>query len=343
MSASTLHGDVQPYSMRKRLLQMLGAVFFALGLYAAILGPLEFVTFYFYSPGGRWHYEGFGFGSLWFGVLAIQIIGFYLVAAVLIPLGYGHLRLRPWVGKLSLTVLWGWLVLGLPCALTVFTIFVLSKEPPEGTYPVIAGACLLMYPVLPVLMIRIYRSPTTRAAFQQTGGEGGWIERTPQPILVLGGLMVFFILALHVLFFLNGVFPVFGGFVSGMKGIFLTDLAIFLLAVLTYGVFSRRMWAWWGAIVYFALLALSYTLSFLMGGGRNFIDQMRLSGWELKILEDPPHGIWFVLLFVPPMIATLVLIAFSRRHFHPFELRALSLSDVYMLLLIVALWALFLT
>ena len=37
--------------------------------------------FYLFSEGGRFHYEGFGFGSFMFGNIASQIVGYYLIAA----------------------------------------------------------------------------------------------------------------------------------------------------------------------------------------------------------------------------------------------------------------------
>ena len=66
------------------------------GIAVGALGPVEMYCFYLFSEGGRFHYEGFGFGSFMFGNIAGQIIGYYMIAAVLIPLGYGHLaKARP--------------------------------------------------------------------------------------------------------------------------------------------------------------------------------------------------------------------------------------------------------
>jgi hypothetical protein len=57
-------------------------------------GPLEMYCFYLFSEGGHFYYEGFGFGSFMFGNIASQIIGYCLIAAVCVPLGYGHLATR---------------------------------------------------------------------------------------------------------------------------------------------------------------------------------------------------------------------------------------------------------
>ena len=41
-------------------------------------------------------HEGFGFGSFLFANIAVQVGGYYVIAMLLIPLGYGHVRVRRW-------------------------------------------------------------------------------------------------------------------------------------------------------------------------------------------------------------------------------------------------------
>ena len=84
---------------RSPILVAIGALLLLIGIAAALLGPAEMYCFYLFSEGGRFHYEGFGFGSFMFGNIACQIIGYYVIAAVFIPLGYGHVRMRRWVSK----------------------------------------------------------------------------------------------------------------------------------------------------------------------------------------------------------------------------------------------------
>ncbi len=81
---------------RRLVLVALGLVLLLAGIGCAFLGPVELYVFYLFSEGGRFSYDGFRFGSFMFGNIAIQVAGYYLAAAVLVPLGYGHLRLRRW-------------------------------------------------------------------------------------------------------------------------------------------------------------------------------------------------------------------------------------------------------
>ena len=116
------------YGDRSLVLGLIGACLLLVGVAAAFFGPLEIYCFYLFSEGGPFHYEGFGFGSFMFGNLALQIMGYYLIAVVLVPLGYGHLRRLRWVRLFSLTLLWFWLVVGLPLAVAFLFILFSSKE-----------------------------------------------------------------------------------------------------------------------------------------------------------------------------------------------------------------------
>ena len=78
---------------RTRVIAVIGVLLLLSGIAVGFLGPLEMYCFYLYSEGGRFHYEGFGFGSFMFGNIASQIVGYYLIAALFIPLGYGHLTI----------------------------------------------------------------------------------------------------------------------------------------------------------------------------------------------------------------------------------------------------------
>ena len=61
---------------RRPLLALVGILLLATGIVIGFFGPLEMYCFYMFSEGGRFHYEGFGFGSFVFGNIAAQIIGY---------------------------------------------------------------------------------------------------------------------------------------------------------------------------------------------------------------------------------------------------------------------------
>jgi len=95
------------------LLRAVGLVLTLIGLVAAYYGPLEIFVFYFFSEGGRFHYDGFGMGSLWLAALVVQNLGYYVIAALCLPLGVGHVKLRRWALTLTQLTLCFWLGTGL--------------------------------------------------------------------------------------------------------------------------------------------------------------------------------------------------------------------------------------
>jgi hypothetical protein len=74
------------YRDRGRLLAIIGIVLLLAGAAVAFLGPLETSCFPLFSEGGRSHYEGFGFGSLMFGIIAGHGIGYPMINVALIRL-----------------------------------------------------------------------------------------------------------------------------------------------------------------------------------------------------------------------------------------------------------------
>jgi hypothetical protein len=154
------------YRDRSRILKLIGVVALIAGVGVGLLGPLEMNVFYYFTEGGRFHYEGFGFGSFMFGVIAAQILGYYLIAIFLMPLGYGHLRLRRWARPLALTLLWFWLIVGIPIIVAALFVIVSNKDPsPIG---VLLAIILLgfSYLVMPGLLIRFYQSREVCLAFE---------------------------------------------------------------------------------------------------------------------------------------------------------------------------------
>ena len=65
------------YKDRMWFLTVIGGFLLLAGIAVAFLGPAEMYCFYLFSEGGRFHYEGFGFGSFMFGNIAGQIIRHY--------------------------------------------------------------------------------------------------------------------------------------------------------------------------------------------------------------------------------------------------------------------------
>ena len=46
------------------VIRLVGIVLLLIGVASALIGPAETYVFHLFGEGGRFHYEGFGFGSL---------------------------------------------------------------------------------------------------------------------------------------------------------------------------------------------------------------------------------------------------------------------------------------
>ena len=275
-------------------------------------------TFYLFTEGGRFHYPGFGFGSFMFANIASQIIGYYLIAAVFILLGYGHLKLQRWVRKLTVALLWFWLVIGAPMIVVVFFILAGTKEL-SLTAALIALVFLgLSYFVFPGLLIRFYQGHHVRRTFEDKDPNENWIEGVPPPLLVLSALYLFYIIMLHILILFNGMYPVFGVFRFGLQGIYLLDFSIGCLLVITWGTLRQRMWAWWSSVILLGLFTFSTIFTFSRYSYAELLAGLAFPARELEILGGiPAQGYHFSIMVGIPLLITLAIAILSKRYFKP--------------------------
>jgi hypothetical protein len=304
------------YRDRRSILIIIGLPLLLVGAVAAVFGPLEMYCFYLFAEGGPFAYEGFGFGSFIFGNLALQIMGYYCVAALALPLGYGHVKLRRWARTLALTLLWSWLVVGVPLAIVFFLILVTAKELSIAAVVVAVLLLGLAYPLLPLLLIHFYRSRNVQGTFETHDANTCWTERLPLPILILAFLYLFYAVVLHVPIFFRGIFPLFGTFLFDLDGISLLTASILGLGLLIWGTLRRRPWAWWAALIYFLLLTISTVLTFASTTYAHLLAGLRFPPTEVDILQGVPLQGWHLALFFGlPLTLTLVAILRARRHF----------------------------
>jgi len=313
MNANTGNPD---YRDRSLVLRFFGGLLLIAGVGVGFLGPVEMSTFYLFGEGGRFHYAGFGFGSFMFANIASQIIGYYLISAVFILLGYGHLAIRGWARKLSVVILWFWLVIGAPMIVVVFFILAGSKELSLAAAIAALVILALSYFVFPFLLIRFYQGQNVRRTFENKDASGQWIEGLPTPILVLSCLYLFYILMLHILIMFNGLFPVFGEFRFGLQGIILLDISIGCLILMTWGTLRQRLWAWWSSLILLALFMVSTVYTFWRYTYADLLAGLSFPARELEILGGiPAQGYHFSILVGTPLLITLAIAIRSKGYF----------------------------
>jgi hypothetical protein len=301
---------------RRLVLRLIGLGFFLAGLAAAFIGPMEIHAYYLFIDEGRFHYEGFGFGSFMFAYITLQVVGYYAVAAIGIVLGYGHLAVRRWARSLSETLLWLWLVLGLPLTAVAVLMFFVSKEPEAGAVVVTLLAGPLLYPVAPILLYRFYRSSDVRKTFAQADDRHFRFEEIPLPVRGLCGFLIFAIVMLHFPMLLRGVFPFFGTLLSGMQGVIALDCLILALAFLAWGLARLDRWAWWGALVVVGLTTASVVVTFARHTYRDLLLAMQFPAAEMQLFENVPFLDGYpAVVFAIPGVVALVILLVSGKHF----------------------------
>ena len=298
---------------RTRILRLFGGVLLLAGVVFALLGPIEAYSFYLFSEGGRFHYAGFGFGSFMFGNIAAQIIAYYLIGLLLIPLGYGHLRVRRWARTLALTALGFWLIVGLPVAILFLLVLVTSKEPTLASVLFFAVSLALSYFLIPMLLIRFYRSRDVQATFEAWDPRPYWTDQVPVPILVLGFLTSFYAVCLHIPILFSGIFPLFGAWLFELPGIILLAVSMALLVFLAWGILRVRTWAWWGTLIYFITMSVSSTWSLLVSSWSDILSCLRFPPTEMDILQGLPlQGCHLAAAIGLPLLLTLGLIILTK-------------------------------
>ena len=296
------------------LMRIIGVALLLIGVASALLGPAETYVFQLFEDGGQFHYEGFGFGSLMFANIVIQIAGYYVIAALCIPLGYAHLRLRWWARPAMTTLLIDWLIVGLPLSLVASMILVTSKRvSPAGLALAVLGF-LLLYPILPIVLLSFYRSKAARRVFRDTDAPPSWFSDTPESVRVAASLLALMVLILHFPLLLGGIFPFFGRTVLGLPGVIMIDLALAAAAVLTWGAVRRRYWAWWCATAFLGLMTVSSTVTFLANPPHQIVAAISFAPLEAEALSRVPmQGYHLALLAGAIPAATFVAVAVSRR------------------------------
>jgi len=305
------------------ILKTAGLLMIAVGLVAAYYGPLEIYVFYLFSPGGRFYFEGFAVGSLWFAYLVLQNLGYYLLAALLLPLGIGTFTHRRWAYTLTRVVLWLWLGAGLLLNLNWvwMVLYLLRVDPSNSTltlrivvFSIFLG---LMTVATPVLLLWFYSRDAVRNAFEINDPRHYWTERYPFPLLIVLGIMLAVIFVFHIAIFLQGFFPFFGEIIWGRTGVRWLAGNIVIQLVILYGLIRLRKWGLWSSLLYYSALTLSAGLSFYGRSLADVLNEMTLPHFEIEFLAPLAflEGISMFLWIVPVLLVLLVLLFYSRDFF----------------------------
>jgi hypothetical protein len=253
-----------------------------------------------------------------FANMAAQLLGYYLIAAVFITVGVGHLTLKRWVRPVALGLFGFWLTFGLPVILVLFAIAVGTKEMTAAGAVLFGATLLACYFVLPWFFLRFYRSRDCILTLESRDPNPHWVESMPPSLLVLTLSYVFYAAFFHIAILLNGIFPLFGRFVHGLPGAALVDGTIWAMVLLAWGTLRRSGWAWWGGIAVVGGLTVSTVWTLWQTDYAELLATLALPSTELGFLAGVPARGWHLALFAGlPLAATMGLILYARARWHP--------------------------
>ena len=116
---------------------------------------------------------------------------------------------------------------------------------------------------------------------------------------------------------LSGGCQKFGQVLLGRPSAFVNALCILIAGILMFGIVRLKLWAWWGALVYTAALAISTLLTFSRYSFTDILDRMHLPAFELAFLDrlTPLRDFHLVVLTSVPLLAAIGLLVYSKRYF----------------------------
>lgn len=312
--------DITIQSKLKRTGMMLygiGIISLIIGAVSAVIAPLEFYCYYFFFEGGRFHYDGFGMGSFMFAFITFQIFAYYLIAVVFLGLGYGHLRMKRWIRIFSIILLKIWLVTGLPIIIAVILFISMTKALPFFYGILLFVLIASTYFILPFFMLRFYNSPLLDTVLESDDPAAKWLMRHPERIIFLVFLYICYACVLHIPIFFRGIFPLFGIFVHGMKGMICMELSLVVLILLCFGTLQQKRWAWWSGIVFFLTWIVSIAVTFLNHSFMDILAVLKFPAREYEAVRNVPLQGYHMIIFLGlPLVLTLYLIYKSKPYFN---------------------------
>ncbi|MCD4728062.1 MAG: hypothetical protein K8R46_10395, partial [Pirellulales bacterium] len=211
-------------------------------------------------------------------------VTFYLLPAVIfIWLGIGSIRARRWACTLTVILSWLWLIMGLFMTILQVVFAPLIFEwigryhgkiscHDIGLLQVREMANMAgIYVLLPIAFLLFYQRMAVRATCHWRDLRGSWTDRCPMPVLAMSILLATSVLWMSwwvVYCCLMAFFPrvqlpdwyallttfhlvmSFGGTIPIALGTLLFLLIMVLSVYLAWGIYRRRMDAWWGTLCF---------------------------------------------------------------------------------------------
>jgi hypothetical protein len=293
--------DAPAYRDRGTGLVIFGVAQIILGLLAALMVPLIALSMFMsrLAPGG----------AMRPGQLVSGVATYTFIAAALLALGIGSVRMRRWARALTLVTSWYWLIMGtlgtilLTAVLPVAMKSALaqaqqnsagtsSPEITTGVMAVIITVMIVFFAfflvVVPIAFVIFYSRNDVAETCRHRDPVERWTDRTPLP--VLGASLAFFTGSLYSLLvaLTTPMFPFFGHYLTGIPAagclVALAALDLYLATAL----FRLRSSGWWIAILAAPVRMLAVASSYSRAGLMQAYSKMGWSDEQMNMLNSSP-------------------------------------------------------
>jgi len=295
--------------------RILGFALLLIGICFLFFAPFEMYCLYLFSEGGKFYYEGFRFGSFMFGSISSQVVGYLFIGTILSIVGYGHIKLSSWVRQFTISLLYSWLIVGLPVSLIFMFMLLASKDVSVYlTYSTII-VLILLYFVLPFLIIKHYKNNKAVSVFI-TQKYPNFIESIPIELSTSNIVSIYFIVIDLLLIAFNCVFPLFGSIVIGRMGLYIIEINIALLSIIIIGTTKKKRWALLISIIYYGLLFVSILITFIKNNYFSLLKALNFPEREVEFLKGIPLKSYQIILIVSiPIIFEIINRIFSKDNY----------------------------
>jgi hypothetical protein len=324
MNEPPIAPPVAEYKDRSVGLILFGTLLLLVGGFCALIGPL---TVFGQMMGSRMS----GTPPEW-RVLLPSLVMYPGLAVAFIWLGIGSLKARRWARAILLVLAWGWLASGVIASgfmamlLPKFAKAMQAQGNISATVVVMASLITIMvvaYLLLPGSLVLFYRSRHVKATCEARSPQPSWTDGCPLPVLglsVWSGLAALMMLMSALVY--NGIFPLYGRFLSGFPGMALGGAVAVAFAYSAWASYHRRAAGWWTLL----LIALLGSTSAALTIARVDLEQMyRLMGYSEAMINQMQQYnfwrgttlVWIALVWLVPVAGYLFYVRKFFRHAAP--------------------------
>jgi hypothetical protein len=253
----------------------------------------------------------------------------YVLASVwFIWMGIGSIKARRWARALILVSSWLWLISGIGGLIFILLLMpnMYDQMGQNGQMPpmevaiaksVMIGVMTVIYVIIPGVLVLFYGSKNVKATCEFRDSKVRWTDKCPLPVLAAS--LLFGVWAVSMLFCggCGWPMPFFGFIASGIKGTAVVLVVMLLYGYIAIGLYKLSIKAWWCAVLFTILMALSTVITFSRVNLMDLYQKMNFSQQMFDFIKQNcmPNTSTMVLSSSLWFIGVLVYLLYTKKYF----------------------------